>query len=84
MARLAAEITAIDNEPQQIDIDISDRYEHHPSSESLTSIKGFMPVPATTFLAQTGGNLDATERLRETVRSGMHSGNYHVANYSRQ
>ncbi len=58
VARLADEITAIDEELKQIDSDIASRFEHHRSAEILTSMPGFGPVLAATFLAQIGGNLD--------------------------
>jgi transposase len=58
VARLAAEITAIDAELAQIDTEIATRLEQHHSAEILTSMPGFGHVLAATFLAQIGGNLD--------------------------
>jgi transposase len=87
VATLAAEITAIDDELKQIDIDIADRFEHHPSAEILTSMPGFGPVLAATFLAQIGGNLDGFDSVDRLAcvaglapvprDSGRISGNLH-------
>lgn len=63
VAKLAVEITAIDEELKQIDIDIASRFERHRSAEILTSMPGFGPVLAATFLAQIGGNLDGFDSV---------------------
>lgn len=87
VARLAAEITAIDEELKQIDIEIAGRYEHHWSAEILNSMPGFGPVLAATFLAQIGGNLDGFDNVDRLAcvaglapvprDSGRISGNLH-------
>lgn len=87
VARLAAEITAIDDELKSIDTEIADRFEQHRSAEILTSVPGFGPVLAATFLAQIGGNLDGFDNadrlacvagLAPVPRdSGRISGNLH-------
>lgn len=87
VARLAAEIAAIDEELKQIDIDIASRFEHHRSAEILTSMPGFGPVLAATFLAQIGGNLDGFDSVGRLAcvaglapvprDSGRISGNLH-------
>lgn len=87
VARLAAEITAIDAELKQIDIDIAGRFERHRSAEILTSMPGFGPVLAATFLAQIGGNLDGFDNVDRLAcvaglapvprDSGRISGNLH-------
>jgi transposase len=87
VVRLAAEITAIDDELKGIDTEIADRFDQHRSSEILTSMPGFGPVLAATFLAQIGGNLDSFDNadrlacvagLAPVPRdSGRISGNLH-------
>jgi transposase len=87
VARLAAEITTIDNELARIDTEIAARFEQHHSAEILTSVPGFGPVLAATFLAQIGGNLDGFDNadrlacvagLAPVPRdSGRISGNLH-------
>ena len=63
VVRLAAEITAIDDELKGIDTEIADRFGQHRSSEILTTMPGFGPVLAATFLAQIGGNLDSFDSV---------------------
>lgn len=87
VARLAAEISAIDDELKRIETEITDRFERHRSAEILTSMPGFGPVLAATFLAQIGGNLegfDSVDRLACVAGlapvprdSGRISGNLH-------
>ncbi|BDB42106.1 MULTISPECIES: IS110 family transposase [Mycobacterium] len=87
VARLAAEISAIDDELKQIETDITDRFARHRSAEILTSMPGFGPVLAATFLAQIGGDLegfDSVDRLACVAGlapvprdSGRISGNLH-------
>ncbi|GJF11087.1 IS110 family transposase [Mycolicibacterium cyprinidarum] len=87
VAKLAAEITAIDEELKQIDLDIASRFERHRSAEILTSMPGFGPVLAATFLAQIGGNLDGFDSVGRLAcvaglapvprDSGRISGNLH-------
>ncbi len=87
VARLAAEITAIDEELKHIDTDIAGRFEYHRSAEILTSMPGFGPVLAATFLAQIGGNLDGFDSVGRLAcvaglapvprDSGRISGNLH-------
>ncbi len=87
VARLAAQITAIDAELAGIDEQIAARYADHASAEILTSMPGFGPISAATFLAQIGGNLDGfdtVDRLASVAGlapvphdSGRISGNLH-------
>lgn len=59
VAKLAATITAIDDDLATIDAQISEQLEQHPDAEILLSLPGFGPILAATFLAHIGGNLDA-------------------------
>jgi transposase len=87
VARLAAEITAIDAELAHIDTEITACFEQHRSAEILISMPGFGPVLAATFLAQIGGSLegfDSVDRLACVAGlapvprdSGRISGNLH-------
>ncbi|MGV7990916.1 IS110 family transposase [Mycobacterium kansasii] len=87
VARLAAEISAIDDELKRIETEITDRFERHRSAEILTSMPGFGPVLAATFLAQIGGNLEGFESVDRLAcvawlapvprDSGRISGNLH-------
>ena len=58
MTRLAARITAIDEDLAEIDAKIAEHYGQHEDAEILLSLPGFGPVLAATFLAQIGGTLD--------------------------
>jgi len=58
VTKLAARITAIDEELAEIDAKIAEHYGQHEDAEILLSLPGFGPVLAATFLAQIGGNLD--------------------------
>ncbi|STX04983.1 IS110 family transposase [Kocuria rosea] len=87
VAKLAAEITAIDQELAELDREITDRFQQHESAEVLLSVPGFGPVLAATFLANIGGNLegfDSVDRLACVAGlapvprdSGRISGNLH-------
>jgi transposase len=87
VVRLAAEITAIDVELKCIDTEITARFEQHESADILTSMPGFGPVLAATFLAQIGGNLDGFDTVDRLAcvaglapvprDSGRISGNLH-------
>ncbi len=88
VARLAAQITAIDQDLAELDVQIDGRFEQHRGAEILLSMPGFGPVLAATFLANIGGNLDgvrhrrpAGQRRRAGARchddSGRISGNLH-------
>lgn len=66
VTRLAAEVTAIDDELKHIDTEIAERFEQRRSAEIITSMPGFGSVLGATFLAQIGGNLegfDSVDRL---------------------
>lgn len=56
--KLAAQITEIDAELTELDAELTKRFENHDSAEILTSMPGFGPVLAATFLAHIGGTLD--------------------------
>lgn len=58
VTKLAARVTAIDEELAGIDAQIAEHYARHEDAEILLSLPGFGPVLAATFLAQIGGNLD--------------------------
>ncbi|WP_373200138.1 IS110 family transposase [Mycobacterium marinum] len=85
--RLAAEITTIDAELAHVDNEITARFADHDSAEILTSMPGFGPVLAATFLAQIGGNLDGFDTVDRLAcvaglapvprDSGRISGNLH-------
>lgn len=59
VAKLAATITAIDDDLATIDAQISEQLGQHSDAEILLSLPGFGPILAATFLAHIGGNLDA-------------------------
>lgn len=66
VAKLAARITAIDEDLALIDVQITDHFTQHRDAEVLLSMPGFGPVLAATFLAQIGGSLegfDTVDRL---------------------
>lgn len=63
VAKLAARITAIDEDLASIDTQIAEHYAQHQDAEILLSLPGFGPVLAATFLAQIGGSLDAFENV---------------------
>lgn len=87
VAKLAAQISAIDEDLALIDAQISDHFAQHRDAEILLSMPGFGPVLAATFLAQIGGNLegfDTVDRLACVAGlapvprdSGRISGNLH-------
>ena len=87
VARLAAEITAIDQDLVDLDAQLIERFQQHQSAEILLSLPGFGPVLAATFLANIGGNLDGfdtVDRLAAVAGlapvpydSGRISGNLH-------
>ncbi len=87
VAKLAAEITAIDADLAELDRQIDERFHQHEAAEVLLSVPGFGPVLAATFLANIGGNLegfDTVDRLACVAGlapvpgdSGRISGNLH-------
>jgi transposase len=87
VAKLAAEITAIDQDLAELDDQISNRFQQHDSAEVLLSMPGFGPVLAATFLANIGGNLDGFDTVDRLAcvaglapvprDSGRISGNLH-------
>jgi transposase len=87
VARLAAEITAIDQHLVELDAQLTERFQQHRSGEILLSLPGFGAVLAATFLANIGGNLDGfdtVDRLAAVAGlapvpydSGRISGNLH-------
>ena len=87
VAQLAEQIGAVDTEIARLDEQISERFDQHRDAPILLSMPGFGPVLATTFLANTGGDLNAFEtadRLASVAGlapaprdSGRVSGNHH-------
>ena len=63
MAKLAATITAIDDDLARIDAEISEHVAHHENAQIVLSLPGFGPVLAATFIAQIGGSLDAFDNV---------------------
>lgn len=87
VSRLAAEISAIDQDLVDLDAQITSRFQQHEAADILLSLPGFGPVLAATFLASIGGNLDGfdtVDRLAAVAGlapvpydSGRISGNLH-------
>jgi transposase len=87
VAKLAARITAIDQDLAEVERDINDRFQQHDSAEILLSMPGFGPVLAATFLANIGGTLDGFDTVDRLAcvaglapvprDSGRISGNLH-------
>ncbi|MCU1531624.1 MAG: transposase [Arthrobacter sp.] len=87
VVRLAGQISATDSEIADVDAQITDVFRQHDSADVLLSLPGFGPVPAATFLANIGGNLngfDTSDRLASVAGlapvprdSGRISGNLH-------
>lgn len=80
-------IASIDNELTELDATITARFNDHPNAEILTSMPGFGPILAATFLANVGGDLrsfESADRLASVAGvapaprdSGRISGNHH-------
>jgi transposase len=87
VAQLAGQIGAIDTEIARLDEQISERFDQHRDAPILLSMPGFGPVLAATFLANTGGDLNAFETVDRLASvaglapaprdSGRISGNHH-------
>jgi transposase len=87
VAKLAEQIAAIDVEIARLDEQISERFDQHCDAPILLSMPGFGPVLAATFLANTGGDLNAFETVDRLASvaglapaprdSGRISGNHH-------
>lgn len=87
VAKLAATITAIDEDLAAIDAMISEHFTRHDAADILVSMPGFGTYLAATFLAQIGGSLDAFESVDHLASvaglapvprdSGRISGNLH-------
>jgi transposase len=87
VAQLAEQITTIDTEIARLDEQISERFEQHRDAPILLSMPGFGPVLAATFLANTGGDLNACETVDRLASfaglapaprdSGRINGNHH-------
>ena len=87
VAQLAEQIGAIDTEIARLDEQISERFEQHRDATILLSMPGLGPVLAATFLANTGGDLNAFETVDRLASvaglapaprdSGRISGNHH-------
>lgn len=57
VAKLAAQVLALDEELKQVGTQIEERFRQHPDAENLLSVPGFGPLPSAEFLAQTGGDM---------------------------
>ena len=87
VAQLAEQIATIDTEIARLDEQISERFDQHSDAPILLSMPGFGPVLAATFLANTGGDLNAFETVDRLASvaglapaprdSGRVSGNHH-------
>ncbi|MGH3304268.1 MAG: transposase [Streptosporangiaceae bacterium] len=87
VAQLAEQIATIDTEIARLDDQISERFEQHRDAPIPLSMPGFGPVLAATFLASTGGDLNAFETVDRLASvaglapapydSGRISGNHH-------
>jgi transposase len=87
VAKLAAQITAIDHDLAEVEREIKDRFQQHDSAGILLSMPGFGPVLAATFLANIGGTLDGFDTVDRLAcvaglapvprDSGRISGNLH-------
>lgn len=87
VARLAGQITAIDEEIAHLDEQITTCFDAHPDAQILTSMPGFGTVLGATFLANTGGDLSAFETVDRLASvaglapaprdSGRITGNHH-------
>jgi transposase len=63
VTKLAATITAIDEDLTRIDAEIADHVAHHDSAQLVLTMPGFGPVLAASFIAQIGGSLDAFDNV---------------------
>lgn len=87
VARLAAQLQAIDATLAELDRQIKDLFQQHADAEVIVSMPGFGPLLGATFLAATGGTMDAfdsADRLATVAGlapaprdSGRISGNLH-------
>ncbi|GGF20548.1 hypothetical protein GCM10011399_12720 [Subtercola lobariae] len=87
VGRLASQLQAIDLTLTELDNQIADLFQHHGDAEIIVSMPGFGPLLGATFLATTGGTMDAfdsADRLATVaglapapLDSGRISGNIH-------
>ena len=87
VAQLAEQITVIDAEIAQLDTKICERFDQHPDASIMLSMPGFGAVLGATFIANTGGDLQAFETVDRLASvaglapaprdSGRISGNHH-------
>ena len=86
VARLAAKIKALDADVAALDAEIAEHLEQHPDAQILTSMPGFGPLLAATFIANTGdlkafGTADRLASMAGLAPaphdSGRISGNHH-------
>lgn len=87
ITRLASQLQVIDLTLTELDTQIADLFQHHADAEIIVSMPGFGPLLGATFLATTGGNMDAfdsADRLATVAGlapaprdSGRISGNLH-------
>ena len=87
VAQLAVQIQTIDADVAALDEQIEQRFNQHRDAPILLSMPGFGVVLAATFLANTGGDLDAFENVDRLASvaglapaprdSGRISGNHH-------
>jgi transposase len=87
VARLAAQLQNIDHTLTELDTQIASLFQQHADAEIIISMPGFGPLLGATFLAATGGTMDAfdsADRLATVAGlapaprdSGRISGNLH-------
>lgn len=61
MARLAEGVIALDEQLQEVDALIEERFRRHPSTTVITSLPGVGTLLGAEFLAATGGDMTAFE-----------------------
>jgi transposase len=59
IARLAAQLLALDREIKDLDKQITGTFTEHPHAARITSVNGFGPILGAQLLADTGGDLQA-------------------------
>ena len=87
VARLAGQIAELTRALAELDQHIKDTFQHHHDAKVIVSMPGFGPLLGATFLAATGGNMDAFDSADKLATiaglapsprdSGRISGNLH-------
>jgi transposase len=87
VARLAGQIAEITRALAELDQQIDDAFQHHQHAKAIVSMPGFGSLLGATFLAATGGNMDAFDSADKLATiaglapsprdSGRISGNLH-------